>query len=211
MHRKSLALAATLLLLLEACGGANPSASSAPSASGSAPSAASPSGAPGSPASSAAAGGSVSFTRFAEADMVFHPVEAQSNQYMLYYLLFDTLATLDLKDTTLQTIKPRMAESWDISPDATTFTFHLRKDIKWHDGTPFTAKDVVYTATWAAENANGFIGFPPAWFSLKGQAAAEKACTDAGGTDAALCGGTAPFPGVSAPDDCDGGVHARGA
>ena len=113
MHRKSLALAATLLLLLEACGGANPSASSAPSASGSAPSAASPSGRPGSPASSAAAGGSVSFTRFAEADMVFHPVEAQSNQYMLYYLVFDTLATLDLKDTTLQTIKPRMAESWD--------------------------------------------------------------------------------------------------
>ena len=198
MHRKSLALGAVLLLLLEACGGANPSASSAPSASGPA---ASPSGAPSSPASSAAAGGSVSFTRFAEADMVFHPVEAQSNQYMLYYLLFDTLATLDLKDTTLQTIKPRMAESWDISPDATTFTFHLRKDIKWHDGTPFTSKDVVYTATWAAENANGFIGFPPAWFSLKGQAAAEKACTDAGGTDATLCGGTAPFPGVSAPDD----------
>ena len=93
-----------------------------------------------------------------------------------------------------------MAESWEISPDATTFTFHLRKDIKWHDGTPFTAKDVVYTATWAAENRNAFVGFPPAWFSLKGQATPEKAC-DAGPTDAAKCGGTAPFAGVSAPDD----------
>ena len=73
-----------------------------------------------------------------------------------------------------------MAECWEISPDATTFTFHLRKDIKWHDGTPFTAKDVVYTATWAAENRNAFVGFPPAWFSLKDQATPEKACTDAG-------------------------------
>jgi ABC-type transport system substrate-binding protein len=128
-------------------------------------------------------------------------VEAQSNQYMLYYLVFDTLVALDLSDATLQTIEPRMAERWEISPDATTFTFHLRQDIKWQDGTPFTAKDVVYTATWAAQNRNGFVGFPPAWFSLKGQAAAEKACTDAGGTDPAKCGGTEPFPGVTAPDD----------
>jgi ABC-type transport system substrate-binding protein len=196
MHRRLRAITAVCVLLVGACGGnvAPGSVSpSAPPASASAPSSASP--------STAAGGGSVSFTRFAEAAMVFHPVEAQSNQYMLYYLLFDTLVTLDLSDASLQTIKPRMAESWDISSDATTFTFHLRKDIKWHDGTPFTAKDVVYTATWAAENRNGFIGFPPAWFSLKGQAAAEKACTDAGGTNPALCGGTASFPGVSAPDD----------
>ena len=149
MHRNVLAIAAACLLVISACGGSSPSVTPAGSASSAAPSAASPSAA--SP-SAAAGGGSVSFTRFAEADMVFHPVEAQSNQYMLYYLVFDTLVTLDLSDTTLQTIKPRMAESWEISPDAMTFTFHLRKDIKWHDGTPFTAKDVVYTATWAAEN-----------------------------------------------------------
>ena len=113
---------------------------------------------------------------------------------MLYYLVFDTLVALDLSDKTLQTLKPRMAESWEISPDATTFTFHLRKDIKWQDGTPFTAKDVVYTATWAAENRNAFVGFPPAWFSLKDQADAAEGLRRRP-TDATVCGGTATFAG----------------
>lgn len=38
-----------------------------------------------------------------------------------------------------------LAETWDISPDGITYTFHLRKDVKWHDGAPFTSADVVWT------------------------------------------------------------------
>jgi peptide/nickel transport system substrate-binding protein len=38
-----------------------------------------------------------------------------------------------------------LAESWDISPDNLTFTFHLRRDVLWHDGEPFTAEDVLFT------------------------------------------------------------------
>jgi peptide/nickel transport system substrate-binding protein len=41
--------------------------------------------------------------------------------------------------------QPELAESWDISEDGLTYTFHLRDDVLWHDGTPFTAADVVYT------------------------------------------------------------------
>ena len=38
-----------------------------------------------------------------------------------------------------------LAESWDISPDGLTITFHLRKGVKWQDGAPFTAQDVLFT------------------------------------------------------------------
>jgi len=38
-----------------------------------------------------------------------------------------------------------LAESWDISKDGLMITFHLRKGVKWHDGVPFTSKDVMYT------------------------------------------------------------------
>lgn len=38
-----------------------------------------------------------------------------------------------------------LAESWDITGNGLVITFHLRKDVKWHDGQPFTASDVLYT------------------------------------------------------------------
>ena len=41
--------------------------------------------------------------------------------------------------------KPGMAESWDVSEDGKTYTFHLRQDAKWSDGDPVTAKDFEYS------------------------------------------------------------------
>jgi peptide/nickel transport system substrate-binding protein len=42
-------------------------------------------------------------------------------------------------------IHPNLAESWEISEDATQYTFMLRQGVQWHDGEPFTAKDVETT------------------------------------------------------------------
>ena len=38
-----------------------------------------------------------------------------------------------------------LAESWDVSRGGLLITFHLRKNVRWHDGRPFTAEDVLFT------------------------------------------------------------------
>ena len=42
-------------------------------------------------------------------------------------------------------VEPSLAEAWTLSPDKRTYTFTLRKGLKWSDGQPLTADDVVFT------------------------------------------------------------------
>jgi len=56
-------------------------------------------------------------------------------------------------------VQPDLAESWDISSDGLTYTFHLRQNVVWHDSEPFTADDVLFTI--GALQDNDFRG-PPA-------------------------------------------------
>ncbi|MGD9635655.1 MAG: peptide ABC transporter substrate-binding protein [Pirellulales bacterium] len=56
--------------------------------------------------------------------------------------IFEGLTRLDPK--TLEPI-PGVAESWDISDDKKTYTFHLRKNAKWSNGDPVTAHDFLYS------------------------------------------------------------------
>ena len=51
----------------------------------------------------------------------------------------------DVPQNSLQSIVPDLAESWSWSEDGTELTFKLRPGVKWHDGKPFTANDVVCT------------------------------------------------------------------
>jgi len=56
-------------------------------------------------------------------------------------LVFDGLVKYDKN----LDIVGSLARSWDISDDGLVITFHLRHDVTWHDGEPFTAHDVLYT------------------------------------------------------------------
>ncbi len=48
-------------------------------------------------------------------------------------------------DVPSQTVRPALAESWTNLPDGKTWTFTLRKNLRWSDGQPLTADDVVFT------------------------------------------------------------------
>ncbi len=50
-------------------------------------------------------------------------------------------------------VVPDIAKSWDVSPDRTVYTFHLREDVKFQDGRPLTAQDFKYSIERAANPA----------------------------------------------------------
>ncbi len=55
--------------------------------------------------------------------------------------MFDGLVVYDFE----MRPQPQLATSWDISLDGLFMTFHLRPDVRWHDGTPFTSSDVAWS------------------------------------------------------------------
>ena len=74
--------------------------------------------------------------------------------------IFVHLMTLVQVDEDLEP-RPYLAESWEVSEDATTLTFTLRDDVRWHDGEPTDAEDVLFTFERAR---NPETGFPNAAF-----------------------------------------------
>ena len=72
--------------------------------------------------------------------------------YFIYWTCYDRLLNYDYETGEFQ---PGLATSWEMSEDGMEYIFHLRDDVKWHDGTQFTAKDVVYTVARGIETSNG--------------------------------------------------------
>lgn len=71
------------------------------------------------------------------------PALAQDEaSYQVIYNLFEGLVRL--KPGTNE-IEPCLAEAWRVSPDGLEWTFYLRKDVRFHDGTPFTSAAVKFS------------------------------------------------------------------
>ena len=85
----------------------------------------------------------------------------------LTYLIYSSLVQLNERGQPI----PDLAKRWEISADGLTYTFYLRDDVKWHDGTPFTAADVVATVE-AIQHPDfpGSLDFAALWQKV----AAEK-------------------------------------
>jgi 2Fe-2S type ferredoxin len=73
--------------------------------------------------------------------------EATSSTVVPYMSVFNNLVMFDQAKpvNSADTIVPDLAKSWTWGSDKTKLTFTLRKGVKFHDGKPFTAKDVVCT------------------------------------------------------------------
>lgn len=56
--------------------------------------------------------------------------------------IFEGLTT---SDGVTGEVKPHLAERWDVDDDGLVWRFYLRQDVRWFDGEPFTADDVVFT------------------------------------------------------------------
>jgi peptide/nickel transport system substrate-binding protein len=74
-------------------------------------------------------------------------VSSDVYQTWIEFLVLESLAQRN--PDTLE-FEPKLAESWDISEDGLEMTFYLRDGIRFSDGEPLTAEDVVFTFDWIA-------------------------------------------------------------
>jgi peptide/nickel transport system substrate-binding protein len=87
-------------------------------------------------------GGTLVFGRGGDSVGLDPAYETDGNSFMVCDNIYEALVSYADESTALE---PGLAESWDISPDGKMYTFHLRKGVKFHDGTPFNADAVVFS------------------------------------------------------------------
>ena len=109
---------------------------------------------------------------------------AETGSAMYIMQIFSGLARIDenLK------VNPDIALNWDISPDGKTYTFHLRQDVKFHDGKSLTAGDFKYSWERALNPATQSI-------------TAGTYLNDIVGADAVMNGSATQLAGVKVVDD----------
>jgi peptide/nickel transport system substrate-binding protein len=160
MREKSLywvtAAAIILAMMLVSCGTPQPAAPTAAAPTASAPTAPAPTSpaptteaqptatelSPTEPPPTAQAPVTLVYGSTTEPDLGLTPVFGGNYAtWVVWDLVFNKLVRLNdqLKPS------PDLAASWEVSADNLVWTFHLVPNVKWHDGTPFTAEDVKFT------------------------------------------------------------------
>lgn len=148
----ALLLAVSMAVSMTACGGSTAASSAAPAASGT--------------ASSASSGGAATaaddlaakskYPGTSDADMITINLQQEPPE-LNSTLTSDTASGVVLRETMSGLMKldkndkpiPDLAESYTVSDDKMTYTFKLRKDAKWSNGDPVTAKDYIFAWTTA--------------------------------------------------------------
>lgn len=140
MKKTALVLAAVLAsaMLLSACGG---SKDAAPTTGGETGTTTAQSGESAAPTEGASGGLDLAVQIGPDPETVDPALNSAIDGGNLILHAFETLMTVDSENK----IVGGQAESFDVSDDGLTYTFHLRDGLKWSDGTPLTANDFVYS------------------------------------------------------------------
>ncbi|MFJ9817715.1 ABC transporter substrate-binding protein [Streptomyces sp. NPDC101151] len=85
-----------------------------------------------------------------------HGTQANESDYLIIALAFDTLTVPGAKSNTA----PRLATSWESSADLKTWKFKIAKGAEFHDGTPVTAEDVVWSLKRLRNTPSGAARLP---------------------------------------------------
>ncbi|MBE9076845.1 ABC transporter substrate-binding protein [Romeria aff. gracilis LEGE 07310] len=126
-------LAAAIPLSLAACSGESPKASDSGASTG-----------------TPQEGGSLVWARYGDADSLDPHRTTTTLSWQVFDQIYDTLLAFDDNGE----VVPNLAEEWTVSEDGLEATFVLNPDIVCHDGTPFDANDVKYTAERAISEDN---------------------------------------------------------
>ena len=105
------------------------------------------------PSGAPKAGGTARMSAYADTKD-WDPLGSSSlSSVISYSQLYNQIVQFDTADTTL--IVSDLAESWEINPDGTVYTFHLNDGVQWNDGETLDADDVVYSMQRYGNPCNG--------------------------------------------------------
>lgn len=85
-----------------------------------------------------------------------HGTQNNESDYLILSLLYDTLTVPGSSPT----VAPRLAARWEPSPDLRRWRFELADDVRFHDGTPLTSADVVWSMRRLRESKTGKSRLP---------------------------------------------------